>query len=69
MSSIMLWAMVASNWTQNARKGCKTCKDYVAILAYKISSFASNFPQIKGGKIDTLELYSTWSLMLMEIST
>jgi hypothetical protein len=44
---------------QNAIKGCKTCKDYVAILAYKISNFASNFPQIGGGKIDALELYST----------
>jgi hypothetical protein len=69
MNAIMLWAMAASNWTQNAIKGCKTCKDYVAILAYKISNFASNFPQIGGGKIDALELYSTWSLMLMGITT
>ncbi len=65
----MLWSMATSNWMQNARKGCKTCKDYVAILTYKISNFASNFPQIRGGKIDALELYSTWSLMLMEIAT
>ncbi len=69
MRAIMLRAMVASNWTQNARKGCKTRKDYFAILTYKISSFASNFPQVKGGKIDALELYSTWNLMLMEIIT
>jgi hypothetical protein len=69
MNAIMLWAMVASNWMQNARKGYKTCKDYVIILAYKISNFASNFPQIKGRKIDTLKLYSAWSLMVMEIAT
>jgi hypothetical protein len=44
---------------QNAKKGCKTRKNSIAILAYKISSFASKFPQVKGGKINTLELYST----------
>ncbi len=68
MSAIMLWAMVASNWTQNARKGCKTCKDFATISTYKISSSTWNSPQVRGGKIDTLELYSTWSLMLLQIA-
>ncbi len=65
----MLWGMAISNWMQNARKGWKTHKDSIAILTYKISNFASKFPQVKGGKIDALELYSTWNLMLMDIVT
>jgi hypothetical protein len=52
MNANMLWAMVASNWTQNIRKGCKTHKTYVIILASKIFSFASNFHKLsKEGKI------------------
>jgi hypothetical protein len=68
MNAIMLWAMVASNWMKNAKKGCKTRKFFATISTYKISSVRSNFPQIRGGKIDALELHSTWSLMLMEIA-
>ncbi len=61
----MLWTIVASNWTQNAKKGCKTYNASNAILAYGIFSSASNSPQIKWEKIDALELYLAWSLMLI----